>query len=200
MKCGQCGNPNTDDHHFCGRCGAKLSDAGVVSADRRAYTPSHLVEQILKSRSAIEGERKPVSVLFCDIADSTALAERLGAERMHQVLNAFFETAMAQVHRFEGTVNQFLGDGFMALFGAPVSHEDHERRAVLAALAIRHAVSAQADEVDFVVKENAELFALEVKSGHQLRPTRGLDSFCKQFPGARPRVVGTGGIETWFNE
>jgi class 3 adenylate cyclase len=77
---------------------------------------------ILKARSAIEGERKPVTALFCDLADSTALAERLGTERMNEVFNAFFEVALTEVHRYQGTVNQFLGDDFMALFGAPVSH------------------------------------------------------------------------------
>src|SRR5204862_2824198 len=93
---------------------------------------------------AIEGERKPVTVLFCDVVSSTALAERLGPEGMHAVLSRFFDTALGEVHRYEGTINQFLGDGFMALFGAPLAHEDHARRAVLAALDIRDAVQAQA--------------------------------------------------------
>src|SRR5262249_11558331 len=77
---------------------------------------------------------------FCDIGDSTPMAARLGPERMHQVLNAFFASALQVVHDFEGTVNQFLGDGFMALFGAPIAHEDHTVRAVLAALKLRHLV------------------------------------------------------------
>ena len=86
------------------------------------YTPAHLAEKILTSRSALEGERKQVSVLFCDIADSTALAAAAGPEVMHGVLNRFFQLLMEQVHRYEGTVNQFLRDGLMALFGAPVAH------------------------------------------------------------------------------
>src|SRR5215831_7930522 len=102
-----------------------------------AYTPPHLAERILTSRGALEGERKPVTVLFCDLADSTALAERIGAEAMHRFLSRFFEVALDQIHRYEGTVNQFLGDGFMALFGAPLGHEDHARRAVLAALGVK---------------------------------------------------------------
>jgi len=106
-----------------------------------AYTPSHLADKILTSRAALEGERKQVTVLFCDIVDSTALAARIGEEQMHALLSRFFELAMAEVHRYEGTINQFLGDGFMALFGAPVAHEDHTRRAVLAALDIRRAVA-----------------------------------------------------------
>ena len=100
------------------------------------YTPRHISDQILAVRSAIEGERKHVSVLFCDIVSSSALASELGPEDFHLVIDRFFRTAMAEVHRYEGTINQFLGDGFMALFGAPIAHEDHARRAVLAALGI----------------------------------------------------------------
>ena len=100
------------------------------------YTPPYLAEKILTSRSALEGERKQVTVLFCDLANSTALAEQLGPEAMHTLLNRFFELTLAEVHRYEGTINQFLGDGFMALFGAPLAHEDHARRAVLAALGV----------------------------------------------------------------
>src|SRR5499427_5448839 len=102
-----------------------------------SYTPRHLAEKILTSRSALEGERKQVTVLFCDLANSTPIAERLGPEHMHTLLNRFFELALHDVHRYEGTINQFLGDGFMALFGAPIAHEDHARRAVLAALALQ---------------------------------------------------------------
>ena len=87
-------------------------------------------------RSAIEGERKQVSVLFCDIVASSALATELGPEEFHLVIDRFFQVALAEVHRYEGMINQFLGDGFMALFGAPIAHEDHARRAVLAALGI----------------------------------------------------------------
>jgi class 3 adenylate cyclase len=101
------------------------------------YTPRHLAEKVLTSRAAIEGERKQVTVLFCDITDSTGMAERVGPERMHTVLNRFVELALGEVHRYEGTVNQFLGDGFMALFGAPIAHEDHADRAVLAALSLQ---------------------------------------------------------------
>jgi class 3 adenylate cyclase/tetratricopeptide (TPR) repeat protein len=100
------------------------------------YTPRHIREQILAVRGAVEGERKQVSVLFCDIVASSALAAELGPEEFHLVIDRFFRVALAEVHRYEGTVNQFLGDGFMALFGAPIAHEDHARRAVLAALGI----------------------------------------------------------------
>ena len=76
-------------------------------------------------------------MFFCDVANSTPIAERIGPEAMHTLLNRFFEAALNEVHRYEGTINQFLGDGFMALFGAPLAHEDHARRAVLAALALQ---------------------------------------------------------------
>src|SRR5262249_30019321 len=102
-----------------------------------SYTPKHLAEKILTSRNALEGERKQLAVLFCDLANSARIAEHIGPEAMHTLLNRFFEVALNEVHRYEGTINQFLGDGFMALFGAPIAHEDHARRAVLAALALQ---------------------------------------------------------------
>jgi class 3 adenylate cyclase len=117
---------------FCPGCGRAVAAAPSPAG----YTPPHVREQILAVRSAVEGERKQVSVLFCDIVRSSALAAELGPEEFHLVIDRFFGVALAEVHRYEGTVNQFLGDGFMALFGAPVAHEDHARHAVLAALGI----------------------------------------------------------------
>ena len=144
-SCAGCGAELPDGARFCPGCGRAVESAGapaapVAGAEPEAYTPRHLAEKILTSRSAMQGERKPVTVLFCDLVGSTALAERLGADGMHVLLSRFFELALAEVHRYEGTVNQFLGDGFMALFGAPIAHEDHARRAVLAALDIRRVV------------------------------------------------------------
>jgi len=106
-------------------------------AQPRAYTPNHLAERILRSRSALEGERKPVTVLFVDVIDSVRLSERAGAEAWHRVLDRFFALLADAVHRFEGTINQYTGDGVMALFGAPIAHEDHAQRACHAALLIR---------------------------------------------------------------
>ena len=117
--------------------------------------PRHIAEQILTSASAIEGERKQVSVLFCDLVESTALAARLGPEAMHALLNRFFELALDEVHRYEGTINQFLGDGFMALFGAPLAHEDHARRAALAAIGIRRRLLER--QADLGLPEGARL-------------------------------------------
>lgn len=137
MRCQSCGQDNRDAARFCDGCGAALSPALAPLCDApQAYTPAHLAHKILTSRAAIEGERKQVTVLFCDLVGSTAMARRVGDERMHQLLNRFFEQALAEVHAVEGTINQFLGDGFMALFGAPLAHEDHVRRALQAALGI----------------------------------------------------------------
>jgi class 3 adenylate cyclase len=143
-QCAACGAELPDGARFCPGCGRAVETpaAADVRSAPEGYTPRHLAEKILTSRSAMEGERKPVTVLFCDLVSSTALAERLGPDRMHVLLSRFFETALGEVHRYEGTVNQFLGDGFMALFGAPLAHEDHARRAVLAALDIRRAIDA----------------------------------------------------------
>jgi class 3 adenylate cyclase len=105
-----------------------------------AYTPKHLVEKILTSRSALEGDRKQVTVLFADVAGFTTLAEQLDPEIVHDIMNRCFEGITAEVHRFEGTINQYTGDGVMALFGAPIAHEDSPRRAVHAALGIQRAI------------------------------------------------------------
>ncbi len=105
-----------------------------------SYTPQHLADKILTSRAALEGERKQVTALFCDLAGSTAMAERIGPDDMHILLNRLFELALDEVHRYEGTINQFLGDGLMALFGAPIAREDHARRGVLAAIALHRSL------------------------------------------------------------
>src|SRR5919204_4536831 len=89
------------------------------------YTPPHLVEKIRSAQTALEGERKQVTVLFADIKDSTELIRGLDPEAAQQLLDPALHRMMAAVHRFEGTVNQVLGDGIMALFGAPIAHEDH---------------------------------------------------------------------------
>ena len=139
MRCPNCSTELPDSAKFCLECGRDLRGRSEF-ASPAAYTPKHLAERILTSRAALEGERKQVTVLFCDIANSTPLAERVGPERMHALLNGFFELALSEVHKLEGTINQFLGDGFMALFGAPLAHEDDARRAVLAAVKIRRAL------------------------------------------------------------
>jgi class 3 adenylate cyclase/tetratricopeptide (TPR) repeat protein len=106
----------------------------------QSYTPRHLAEKILTSRSALEGERRQVTILFADVANFTTLAEQLDPEVVHEIMDRCFERITAEVHRFEGTINQYTGDGVMALFGAPIAHEDGPRRAVHAALGIQRAL------------------------------------------------------------
>ena len=145
-RCPHCGAEVPPDFRFCGHCGKSLQDAPTPAAPERAvYTPKHLADKILKSRSALEGERRQVTVLFADLAGFTSLAEKLDPEEVHRIVNGCFERITAEVHRFEGTINQYTGDGVMALFGAPIAHEDSARRAVHAALGIQRAIADYAE-------------------------------------------------------
>jgi class 3 adenylate cyclase len=137
LACPRCATVNPLGQKFCDSCGEALApktDTPSTVRDARAYTPRYLVERILTTRSALEGERKQVSVLFVDLVDSMRLAEGLDVEEWHRMLDRVFDILTGAVHRFEGTINQFTGDGVMALFGAPVAHEDHAQRACHAAL------------------------------------------------------------------
>jgi class 3 adenylate cyclase/tetratricopeptide (TPR) repeat protein len=140
--CPACQHSNLPGSRFCNDCGHQLlSGAPAPSARAQAgYTPKHLAEKILKTRSALEGERRQVTVLFADLAGFSALAEQRDPEEIHAVVDRCFEMIATEVHRFEGTINQYTGDGVMALFGAPIAHEDAPRRAVHAALAIQRGV------------------------------------------------------------
>jgi class 3 adenylate cyclase/tetratricopeptide (TPR) repeat protein len=126
-----------------------LADAPAPAQDRTplAYTPPHLAEKIVTARPALAGERKQVTVLFADLKDSTELIRGLDPEAAQQFLDPAIHHMMAAVHRFEGTVNQVLGDGIMALFGAPIAHEDHALRACYAALAMQATMRAYTAEV-----------------------------------------------------
>ncbi len=147
-KCDACYAPRLPQQNFCPQCGKpKLpNQPEVLKRPPASYTPPYVAEKILVLHAAIEGERKQVTVVFCDIVGSTSIAHAMGAEAMHRLLNRFFDAALVEIHRYEGTLNQFLGDGFMALFGAPIAHEDHAHRAANAALAIRRLLHAQAVE------------------------------------------------------
>jgi class 3 adenylate cyclase len=112
-----------------------------------AYTPPHLAEKILISKAALEGERKRVTVLFADLKSSMELLADRDPEEARQLLDPVLERMMAAVHRYEGTVNQVMGDGIMALFGAPIAHEDHAVRACYAALAMQEAIRRYSEEV-----------------------------------------------------
>jgi len=126
--------------------GAPEPPAARPSAARESAPPRHLAERILRSRAALEGERKQVTVLFADIRGSLELIEGIDPEEAGRILDPAIEAMMAAVHRYEGTVNKVLGDGVMALFGAPIAHEDHAVRACFAALAMQAAASRLAEE------------------------------------------------------
>src|SRR6058998_3004932 len=151
--CSQCGTANAPIHKFCKKCGQSLTAASGVDPEGRrfaspdSYTPKHLAEKILTSKSALEGERKLVTVLFADLKGSMELLADRDPEEARKLLDPVLERMMEAVHRYEGTVNQVMGDGIMALFGAPLAHEDHAVRACYAALRMQESVKKYADEV-----------------------------------------------------
>ena len=148
QNCPSCQAANPLNARFCNQCGAKLSaDVEKTQPNIANYTPKHLADRIFKTRAAMQGERKRVTVLFADIKGSTKLAQEAGAEAWHGILDRFFSILSGSVHRYEGTVNQYTGDGIMALFGAPIAHEDHAQRACFAALEMQAEVRRFADEM-----------------------------------------------------
>jgi class 3 adenylate cyclase/tetratricopeptide (TPR) repeat protein len=175
MKCPRCQHENRPGAKFCEECAASLARACVncgaqLSATAKfcsecahpaglaappapqrfgapeTYTPKHLAEQIINSKAALEGERKQVTVLFADLKGSMELLADRDPEEARKILDPVLELMMEAVHRYEGTVNQVMGDGIMALFGAPLALEDHAVRACYAALQMQEAVARYADD------------------------------------------------------
>jgi class 3 adenylate cyclase/tetratricopeptide (TPR) repeat protein len=163
--CPACKFANPPNHKFCGECGERLTTTAPAPADTRpvpaaavspapqsyapapeSYTPKHLAERILSSRVALEGERKHVTVLFADLKGSTELIQGLDPEDTRSLLDQALHIMMDGVHAYEGTVNQIMGDGIMALFGAPLAHEDHAVRACYAALHMQQGIRRYAEE------------------------------------------------------
>jgi class 3 adenylate cyclase/tetratricopeptide (TPR) repeat protein len=164
LTCPACSAKNPPANKFCGECGGRLTsapapapapagEAAAVSppapkfASPETYTPKHLAEKILTSKAALEGERKQVTVMFTDVSGFTSISETLDPEEVHAIMDRAFEVILQWVHHYEGTINQFLGDGVMALFGAPVAHEDHADRAMRAALAIQAGLDPLREDV-----------------------------------------------------
>jgi class 3 adenylate cyclase/tetratricopeptide (TPR) repeat protein len=149
MICQSCGRQNRGDARFCDACGASttLEERRAPQVGVQSYTPKHLADKILRSKSCLEGERKQVTVLFADIRHSMELQEELDPEEWHEIMDRFFELVTGEIHRQEGTINQYTGDGFMALFGAPIAHEDHAQRACYAALDVKKALGKYAEEL-----------------------------------------------------
>jgi class 3 adenylate cyclase/ribosomal protein L40E len=151
-RCPQCGADTLPRAKFCAECGTPLTaqtPAPPVATPPSAvrYTPGYLAEKILTTKTALEGERKQVTVLFADLKASMELLADRDPEEARQLLDPVLEHLMAAVHRYEGTVNQVMGDGIMALFGAPIAHEDHAVRACYAALRMQESVSHYGDEL-----------------------------------------------------
>jgi class 3 adenylate cyclase len=152
--CPSCGHVNPEGFAFCGKCGTRVAEAHgsplpapVAFVAPQAYTPKHLVERILTSKAALEGERKQVTVLFADVKGSMELLADRDPEEARKLLDPVLERMMEAVHRYEGTVNQVMGDGIMALFGAPIAHEDHAVRACYAAIDMQGALRRFAEDV-----------------------------------------------------
>jgi class 3 adenylate cyclase len=153
-RCPACGQEVGAAARFCPECGAPLgqaASAATVAAEAapapRTYTPAHLAERIVAGRAALEGERKQVTVLFADVVGSTELIRDRDPEEAQQLLDGVVQVMMDAVHRYEGTVSRLTGDGLMAMFGAPVAHEDHAVRACYAALAMQEAMRRHLPEL-----------------------------------------------------
>src|SRR5262245_18400030 len=147
--CAACGAANPPGNNFCGQCGTALAQAMTPTkfSSPETYTPKHLAEKILTSKSALEGERKQVTVLFADMKGSMELLADRDPEEARKLLDPVIEQMMEAVYRYEVTVSNLMGDGIMALFGAPLAHEDHAVRACYAALRMQESVQRYAEEV-----------------------------------------------------
>src|SRR5215813_4461382 len=161
LTCSHCNQPILATAKFCSECGRPNSVSPSAASPFGApetYTPKHLVAKVLNSRAALEGERKQVTVLFADLKGSMELLADRDPEEARKLLDPVLELMMEAVHHYEGTVNQAAGDGIMALFGAPLAHEDHAQRACFAALRLRDELRGYAQELrrtqglDFAVR------------------------------------------------
>src|SRR5215211_5112227 len=148
VACPRCGASNLPDQNFCDRCGKQLVKHREAPAPNpRSYTPDHLAEKIRTARGSLEGERKQVTVLFADVKGSMELEEGMDPEAWRRIMERMFTLMCEGVHRFEGMVNQFTGDGMVALFGAPIAHEDHAQRACYAALNLSDRLARYAEQL-----------------------------------------------------
>jgi class 3 adenylate cyclase len=162
LRCANCGTQLPAAAKFCFECATPISAPGSLPrfASPETYTPKHLAEKILTSKTALEGERKQVTVLFADMRGSMELLADRDPEEARKILDPVLELMMEAVHRYEGTVNQVMGDGIMAIFGAPVAHEDHAIRACYAALRIQKQIERYAEEL-----RQAEGLSVQVRIG-----------------------------------
>ena len=152
QRCAACGFENEPTANFCGGCGQSLRVPGGRAESEtpwvRSAPPAYLATKILEGRNALEGERKQVTVLFADLKGSMEMLTGRDPEDARALLDPVLRAMIDSVHRFEGTVNQVMGDGIMALFGAPIAHEDHAVRAGYAAIKMQEAIRALAEQVE----------------------------------------------------
>jgi class 3 adenylate cyclase/tetratricopeptide (TPR) repeat protein len=152
VSCPECGTVNPSGSKFCNQCACDLSEAKptplIDYSQPQSYIPKFLADKIIDTRKSIEGERKLVTVLFADVANYTSMSEKLDPEEVHQIMDGCFKILMDEIHRYEGSIDKFTGDGVMALFGAPVAHEDHAQRACYAALAILNAIGEYGEKIE----------------------------------------------------
>lgn len=151
-QCPSCGKENPPTHKFCYECGQRLDEEirkteSIDLEKPERNIPKNLADKILEARSIVEGERKLVTVLFADVKGSTSIGELLDPEELRNIIEKSYQISLQEIHKFEGTVNQFLGDGYMALFGAPISHEDHAIRAIHSALSIQKAMTGYGENL-----------------------------------------------------
>lgn len=146
--CASCGSQLSPIAKFCPECAHPTGAEALQSrfASPETYTPRHLAEKILTSKTALDGERKQITVLFADIKGSMEIFADRDPEAAQKIFDPVLERMIEAVHRYEGTVNRVMGDGIMALFGAPIAHEDHAVRACYAGLRMQEAVRQYAEE------------------------------------------------------
>jgi class 3 adenylate cyclase len=175
LPCPQCGYENIPGDRFCGECGHDLATPPAlpkaISFEEKLeklqrYLPGGLTEKILAQRGKIEGERRQVTVMFCDLKGFTSLSEKLGEEKIYSIIDELFEMMVHKVHEYGGTVNKGTGDGIMALFGAPIAVEDAPQRAIRSALAIQREMA----KFSGTLKGEAELPPLKMRIGIHTGP------------------------------
>ena len=172
LACPQCNTEILPEDKFCGECGHNLNiPMKPTSKDKsfdeklekiQRYLPRGLTDKILSQRERIEGERKQVTVMFCDLQGFTSLTERVGYEDTYGIMDQVYEILIYKVHDYEGTVNDMTGDGIMALFGAPIALEDAPQRAIRSALAIHREISKFSD---ILKQERNDIEPLKMRIG-----------------------------------
>jgi class 3 adenylate cyclase len=185
LICPECKFENLPEDEFCGGCGCALAispkpiskelsfDEKLAKIQR--YLPKDLTQKILAQRDRIEGERKQVTVMFCDMEGFTSLTEKLGSEEMYSVMDQVYEILIHKVHDYEGTVNELTGDGIMALFGAPIALEDAPQRAIRSALAIHREINKFSDQLKSEKKMPPIKMRIGIHTGPVIVGTLGND-------------------------